>query len=121
MCAGLPPRTFDGNMNPFNYIDGLTVGTDSLLHIQSIGDVLGIIINVLMGSGFAISLACIGYSAIQYALSAGDPKAAQTAWHSFIWGVIAAAVSLGALVIKLAIARTIGVTSTDITNELPSF
>lgn len=107
----------------FNYLTAVKSGSGvpALNNIKSISDVLAIALNVLMGAGFAIALASIGWSAIQYTLSAGDPKAASTAWSTFLWGVIAAAVSLGALGIKVAILGTTGVKDANLTNALPNF
>lgn len=106
----------------FNIIQNVATGSGAnSSSISSISDIFGIVLNVLIGVGFAISLASIGYSAIMYILSAGDPKAVSQAWNAFIWGVFAASFSIGALAIKSAIIGLIGTTSTEITNALPGF
>ena len=107
----------------FNYLTTISNlnGVPKLSNLDTVGEILGIFLNVLMGSGFAIAVASIGYSAIQYALSMGEPKQVAQAWNAFIWGVLAAAISIGALGVKAAVLGAAGVVSSDITNALPSF
>ncbi len=88
----------------------------------SIGAFLSFAINALMGISFSIALLSIGYSAFLYAMSAGDPKAVKAAFNTFVWGVIAAGITLLALVLKVIVVnQIIGVTSPDIRNDAPSF
>ncbi len=90
-------------------------------NIQGIGDILAIIINVLIGAGFAISLIALAYAFIQYTMSMGDPKKTEQAYHAVLWGVTSAFVTLLALAIKLSIFKAGGVTDPNLINGVPNF
>lgn len=64
--------------------------------------------NLVMGLGFAAGIASIIYSAILYANSEGSPDKTKQAWSSFIFGVIAASVAVGAVALKNIVANSIG-------------
>jgi len=76
--------------------------------------VVSMVLNVLMGIGFAISIVAIAFSAILYTMSGGDPEKTSRAWRAFINGVIAAAISIGAVAIKVIVLKAFGVETTGI-------
>jgi ABC-type proline/glycine betaine transport system substrate-binding protein len=77
--------------------------------ISSINSILAVAANALIGIGFSVSFICVAYAMIQYTLSSGDPKALERSWRTFINGVIAALVSIGAVALKIAIFNLLGV------------
>lgn len=71
-----------------------------------------ILINFVMGVSFSIALISIVYSGFLYANSSGDPKRAKKASDTLLWGVVAFAITLGALTIKyLLVGGVFGVPS----------
>jgi hypothetical protein len=95
-----------GNVSPSQ--DG------ALDRFGSIGRVSIITINSIIGIGFAISVLTIAYSSIKYILVADNPDNAKEAWRTFLYGVIAAAISLGAFALKNVVVNAIGVTDPNI-------
>jgi len=67
----------------------------SLRSFQSPAHLFSMAINLVMGVGFSISITVIAYSMFMYIISSGDPDKTKKAWQTFIYGVIAAAVSMG--------------------------
>ncbi|HLB51505.1 hypothetical protein A3F07_01210 [candidate division WWE3 bacterium RIFCSPHIGHO2_12_FULL_38_15] len=94
--------------------------SDTLKNQTSIGDILGLILNIMMGVSFSISLLSIAYAGILYVNSSGDPKNASRAWQGFLWGAITGMVTLGIFVIKNALVALLGVTNPNITNAVPN-
>ncbi|KKU31188.1 MAG: hypothetical protein UX44_C0007G0012 [candidate division WWE3 bacterium GW2011_GWA1_46_21] len=91
------------------------------LAITKIGDLLGIALNVLLGSAVGIGSLGVVLSGIKYVMSKGDPKAKAEAQHALTYSIVAIVLGLGAFAVKAIIFGLLGVTSTDLTNELPSF
>ena len=94
--------------------------SDTLKNQTSIGDIWGLILNIMMGVSFSISLLSIAYAGILYVNSSGDPKNASRAWQGFLWGAITGMVTLGIFVIKNALVALLGVTNPNITNAVPN-
>ena len=76
--------------------------------------IVSMVINVLIGVGFMIGIIAIVLSAIKYTMSQGDPDKTKEAWRAFIYGVIAAAISLGAVALKVIVLKAFGVETTGI-------
>jgi len=76
--------------------------------------IVSMVINVLIWSGFMIGIIAVALSAIKYTMSEGDPDKTQEAWRAFIYGVIAAAISLGAVALKIIVLKAFGVETTDV-------
>lgn len=76
--------------------------------------IVSMALNLLVYLGFLISIVAIAFSFIKYILSEGDPERTKEAWSAFILGVIAAAISLGAVALKVIIMKIIGVETTGI-------
>ncbi len=76
--------------------------------VASISDMFAIIINVLLGVTFAISLVGIAYAFVQYIVSMGDKDAIKNAQKALTWSVIAMLVSFLAVILKTAFFKLIG-------------
>lgn len=85
----------------------------------SIGEFASMIINLLMGASFSIAIIAIGYSGILFANAKGDPKALKKAQDGLIWGVVAAAITLAAVVVKIIYLGLLGVP--DSVGDVPEF
>ena len=110
-------------MDPFNYVVNVNAVAPNP-GIDSVADVLNVVINVLIGSGFAISIITMGYAMFQYAMSRGEPKEIATAYNTALWGFIAAVISLLATALRFAGIKLFGVTNPDISgsgNVVPGF
>ena len=86
----------------------------------SVSAILGLILNIMLGVSFSISLISIAYAGILYVNSSGDPKNASKAWQGFLWGALTGMVTLGIFVIKNAIVALFGVTNPNIINAVPN-
>ena len=112
------------NMDPFEYLRGVVSAAPPNTSVNSISDIVSLAINILIGSGFAISIITIGYAMFQYAMSKGEPKETAIAFNTALWGFIAAVISVLALALRVAGIKLFGVTNTDISGEInavPSF
>lgn len=87
----------------------------------SVSAILGIILNIVIGVGFSLSIVGLAYSGIIYVTSSGDPKNARKAWDGFLWSAIAAMITLAAFVIKAVALNLFGVDTPAIRNEVPGF
>jgi len=95
--------------------------SNTLKNRTSVSEILGLVLNIMMGVSFSISLISIAYAGILYVNSSGDPKNAGKAWQGFLWGSITGMVTLGIFVIKNAFVSLLGVTNPNITNAVPTF
>lgn len=89
--------------------------------IETIGDLAGMVINVLFGVVLAVSVITLVYGGIQYATSSGDPKAAGTARSTIFFSVIAMVLAVGALTFRNVILNILGVTDPNFINAKPNF
>lgn len=106
-------------MDPFEYLRGVAgvAPTSGIATIDSITDIFNLAINILIGSGFAISIITIGYAMFQYAMSKGEPKETAVAYNTALWGLTAAIVSILAVSLRYAVIKLFGVTNADISGE----
>ena len=88
--------------------------TEVMVRLGSVGNISSVIINLMIGLGFSISLVAIALSAVMHVLSEGDPDKTQGAWNAFLYGAIGAAFSLGLFAIKNIVVRAFGITDTTI-------
>lgn len=103
------------------YIPSEPPGISMVPDSWKLSDLLGITVNVFMGTGYALGFVSMGYSGILYSLSRGDIKETGKAWDAFLWGIIAILVSTFAVVFKNIVAALADVNSKYITNDLPGF
>jgi hypothetical protein len=88
--------------------------------IDSIGELLGMVINIAMGIGIAGSVLGIVFSGILFITSKGDYKALPKAKSALTYSVVAFILSVGAVAIKLIIVNLLGITG-ELSNATPSF
>lgn len=63
-------------------------------------DIAGVIVNLVIWVSFGISIIAIAYSMVMYITSAGNPDKTKRAWGAFVWGIVAALVSLSLVVLQ---------------------
>jgi hypothetical protein len=92
-------------------------------NITSLSDAFGLIINVVLGVGVALTIIFLILGGIQYITSKGDQKAAQEARTSLTNAVIGFIVVIGAFTIRTVLLSVIGIDegSLEVTNVTPTF
>ncbi|KKU31187.1 MAG: hypothetical protein UX44_C0007G0011 [candidate division WWE3 bacterium GW2011_GWA1_46_21] len=75
---------------------------------QSLSAVFGVIINIALGVGVALTIVFLILGGIQYVMSKGDQKAAQQARDWLTNAVIGFIVVLGALTIRVIVEKLLG-------------
>lgn len=88
---------------------------------ESLGAIISVGINYLLGSGIGISLIVSIVSGIKFMESRGDPKAVDSAKNALTYSIIAFLLCGGALTIKALVFSSIGVSNTDLQNGIPTF
>ena len=88
--------------------------TDVVDRFGSIGDIAGMIINLVIGIGFSISMLAVALSFVMYVLSGGDPDKTKKAWNAFLYGIIGAAISLGVVALKIIVVKAFGIDDPNI-------
>ena len=102
----------------FEYINGITQAPNPT-GLDSLKGIMALILNVVMGVGFSLSIISLAYAGLTYVTSSGDPKNTAKAWSGFLWGAISGIVTLAAFAIKKAVLTSIGVDSNLVNNDLP--
>ena len=87
--------------------------------ITTLADILGIIMNVVLGLGIALTIVFLIIGGIQYITSRGDAKAADTARSSLTNAVIGFIVVIGAFTIRIVVANVFGGDVTEVTGVTP--
>lgn len=77
-------------------------------NIQDLGDIFGLVINIAIGVGVALTVIYLILGGIQYILSKGDQKAAQQAREWLTNSIIGFIVILGAFTIRNIVGRLVG-------------
>jgi len=109
------------------YAQGGSVPTEvsriQLGNISSLSDAFGLVINVILGVGVALTIIFLILGGIQYITSKGDQKAAQDARTSLTNAVIGFIVVIGAFTIRTVLLSVIGVDEgqLDVENVTPTF
>ncbi len=88
---------------------------------ESLGAIMSVVLNYIIGSGIAISLIVIIISGIKFMESLGDPKAVDSAKNALKYSILAFLLCGGALTIKAVVFNSIGVSNTDLQNGIPTF
>ncbi len=88
---------------------------------SSIGAIMSVGLNYLLGAGISISVIVIIISGIKFMESRGDPKAVDAAKNSLTYSIIGFLLCGGALTIKALVFNSIGVSNVDIQNSVPTF
>jgi uncharacterized membrane protein len=88
----------------------------------TVGVFLGIALNIMLGTGIAISIIAIILSGIKFLTSKGDPKSTADAKTSLTYSVVAFLLVVGAFTIKAIIINMLGAEAgPDITDAVPTF
>lgn len=91
-------------------------------HINSVGAVVGIGINVLMGAGFSASVVFIGLAGLRFVTAGSNPENKERAMNALTYSIVALVLSLGALAVKTILFNSIlGITEPDLVNATPTF
>ncbi len=105
-----------------DYINNLSSSQDpsSGMTASTMGELMGVVLNILMGSAIAISVISTGIAGIKYITSKSDPKARDSAKNALTYAVIASILAIGAFAVKLAVLSAFGANGV-ITNGVPNF
>ncbi|MFC1756182.1 hypothetical protein ACFLZK_02200 [Patescibacteria group bacterium] len=107
---------FDTISKIFNNADSNQGQGVSWGRFGTIESTVGVVINLVIGLGFSISMVAITISFVMYVLSEGDPDKTKRAWSAFLYGVIGAALSLGIVALKTIVVKAFGINDTNILN-----
>lgn len=77
--------------------------------IDSVGDMSAILINVMLGASFSVSLIMLAFGAFRYVVSSGDPKLIEKSYHTMFWSLIALLMTVLAVAIKNVVTSAMGV------------
>jgi hypothetical protein len=104
----------------YNYIVDNSQIIPRLAHIRDIGDVLGIIINILMGVGVSLSLIFIGLAGIKYLTAGGNPDNMEQAQKALTYSIVALVLSVGAIAVKyIFFGSILGINDPALTDPIP--
>lgn len=93
----------------FQFLKPWNVGApDRNMGIQGVGQLLGLGLNIVLGSALAISMIAITLSGIKFITAKGDPKAKSAAQSALTHSVLALVLSIGAFTIKTILFNVIG-------------
>ncbi|MEO0132996.1 MAG: hypothetical protein ABIK73_08730 [candidate division WOR-3 bacterium] len=76
--------------------------------ITSIGGFLGVFINIVMGTAFAVSVIAIIFSGIKFIMAGSDLKAKGEAKKALTYSIIALLIAVGAFTIKVILFNVVG-------------
>jgi hypothetical protein len=93
---------------------------DPELHLpRDLDSFYGIILNLMLGIGIAVTLIGLIYSGIHFVTSKGDPKATDKAKSALTYSVIGIFLVIGAFSIKILLLKIIGVEDPALMNAVP--
>lgn len=84
----------------------------------SLANIFGLIMNVVLGVGVALTVIYLILGGIKYVTSQGDPKNTQQAREWLTNAVIGFIVVLGAFVIRTVVANLLGANLGDVSQEI---
>ena len=105
---------FDTIAKIFNNADSNQGQGTSWGTFGTLENTVGVVINLVIGLGFSISMVAITISAVMYVLSEGDPDKTKRAWSAFLYGAIGAALSLGVVALKAIAIKAFGINDPNI-------
>jgi hypothetical protein len=112
----------EANVQPFQFLQGWKGGApDNGAGIGGVSDILGLTLNIFLGTALAISLIAIILSGIKYITAKGDPKAKAAAQQALTNSVIAFLLSIGAYTIKTIVFNVLGGDVGELGNATPNF
>jgi O-antigen/teichoic acid export membrane protein len=92
-------------------VDGIDPRLKNVGTVDSIYEIVNIIINILLGVTFALSIVGIAYSFFLFVVSAGDKDAVKKAKTSLTWSVIVLILCFVVISLKNILFNLLGVTS----------
>jgi len=95
-------------------------GIETIERFNNISSILIFGLNVAMGVGVAVTIFNLGFTAIMYVLSKGEPKNVKKAQDAAIWSALGMAIIIGSWAFKKIALSTLGVTEGIVVDE-PSF
>lgn len=87
----------------------------------TLGNLISIVLNVILGVSISISTIAIMASGVQYVMSQGDPKAIETAKNYLTYSILGFIFAIGAFALKNIILNLLGVTDANLKNAVPDF
>ena len=97
-----------------------TVGNPLAGKYNTIGEVLTLVTNIVIGVGVALTIVFLVIGGIKYITSQGDPKAADSARGALTNAVIGFVIVLAALAIRFLIQNVLGGNNADVQNVTPN-
>jgi hypothetical protein len=93
-------------------IDGISDEFKIVGDVDNIGTLVIVIINILLGVTFALSIVGIAYSFFLFVISMGDKDAVKRAKTSLTWSVIVLVLCFFVIALKKILFSLLGVSST---------
>ena len=112
---------YGASNNPWEYLENWNLLTPENRPLTTVGDFLGLSLNILLGSAIAISLIALIMSGIKFITARGDPKAKAAAQQALTYSVVGFILAIGAYTVKTIIFNVIGGDYGDLWNPAPGF
>lgn len=112
---------YGASNNPWEYLENWNLLTPEKRPLITVGDFLGLGLNILLGTAIAISMIALVMSGIKFITARGDPKAKAGAQQALTYSVIAFILAIGAYTIKTVLFNVIGGDYGDLWNPTPNF
>lgn len=112
---------YGASNNPWEYLENWNLLTPEDRPLNSLGDFLGLALNILLGTAIAISMIALIISGIKFVIAKGDPKAKASAQQALTYSVVAFILAIGAYTIKTIIFNVMGGDYGDLWNATPNF
>ncbi len=91
-----------------------------LTEIETISDVLGMGLNILIGVGVSLSLVFIGLAGIRYIMAGGNPDNMEQAQKSLTYSIVALVLTVGAIAVKyIFFSSILGIDDSGLVNPTP--
>ena len=105
----------------YDYVVNNSSIVPPLSHIDSIGDVLGMVVNILIGVGVSLSLVFIGLAGIRYIMAGGNPDNMEQAQKSLTYSIFALVLTVGAIAVKyIFFSSILGINDPNLTDPVPT-
>ena len=112
---------YGASNNPWEYLELWNTTSPENRPLNSVGDFLGLGLNIVLGVALAISMISLIMSGIKFITAKGDPKAKSEAQQAITYAVLAFVLTIAAFTIKLIIFNVMGGDFGDLRNATPGF
>ena len=112
---------FGQSNDPWEFLRNANLVSPENRPLYGIGEFLGLGINIILGTAFAVSMIAIIMAGIKIVTSKGDPKAKGEAQQALTYSVAALLLAIGAFTLKAVLLGTIGGNFGDLFNVTPDF